>query len=46
MSTCIFCGRAVFAWQDAVLRLVLVEYERTWLCDARGMDHVHERAAA
>jgi hypothetical protein len=38
---CRHCSRPVFL-SGRVLRLVYVEYSRTELCDARGLDAGHE----
>jgi hypothetical protein len=40
---CKHCKRPIYRHGDD-WRLVYVEYERTHLCDARGMDHGHEPA--
>lgn len=42
--TCSHCGRLVFTEPDGTLNLVYREYDRTTLCDARGMDEGHEAA--
>lgn len=42
---CKHCRRPVYLGTflgEPTLRLVYVEYERSWLCDARGMDAGHE----
>lgn len=40
---CIHCHRPVFRRHPGgVLRLVNIEYSRTHLCDARGMEDGHE----
>lgn len=42
--TCLHCHRPVFRRADGRLRLVIVEYDRTHLCDARAMDAGHQVA--
>lgn len=42
-GTCSYCHRPVFRMTPGgTWRLVYVEYERTWLCDARGMNGPHD----
>lgn len=45
MSTCKHCKRPIYSGTflgEPTWRLVIVAYQRSWLCDARGMKDEHE----